>query len=176
MKKFPLFALVLCAAAGWLYFTPYMAVNKLQAAAERGDAEALNEMVDFPALRTSLKSEVQGAVSRGISKDAGNPFAALGAAVTGVIVEPAVNAAVTPQGISLLMKGRAPTDNQDDEDAGEEKNWRDEVKIGRRYEAADKFVVQYRDKATGDDQISLVMRRDGLRWRLAGVRFPAPEK
>jgi hypothetical protein len=175
MRKLPLFSLALCVAAAWLYFTPYMAVNKLQAAAERGDAEALNEMVDFPALRTSVKSEIQGSVARGIQKD-GGAFAALGAAVTGVIVEPAVNAAVTPEGISLLMKGRRPTDNDDGEGSDDGRSWRDDVKIARRYEAADKFVIQYRDKQTGDDQMALVMRRDGLRWRLAGVRFPAAEK
>jgi hypothetical protein len=172
MKKFPLFALVLFAAAGWLYFTPYMAVNKLQAAAERGDSEALNDMVDFPALRTSLKGEVQSTVARGISRD-NNHFSAIGAAVAGVIVEPMVNAAVTPEGISLLMKGRTPTDNEGDEDSDDGKSWRDDVKIARRYEASDKFVVQYRDRETGDQQMALVMRRDGLRWRLSGVRFGA---
>lgn len=168
MKKTPLFVLVLFAAAAWFYFTPYMAVNKLQAAAEAGDAQALNEMVDFPALRTSIKSEVQGSVARGIQKD-GGPFAALGAAVTGVIVEPVVNAAVTPEGIGMLMKGRTPTD---DEDRGDDENWRERTRIARRWEAADKFIIQYSDRESGDQQIALVMRRDGLRWRLSGVRFP----
>ncbi|MBW3570933.1 MAG: DUF2939 domain-containing protein [Gemmatimonadetes bacterium] len=170
MKKLPLFSLALCVAAAWLYFTPYMAVNKLQAAAERGDAEALNEMVDFPALRTSIKSNVQGAVSRGIQKD-GGVFAALSAAATGVIVEPVVNAAVTPQGIGLLMTGRNPTDRDGDARDGEGK-WREKVKINRRWEAADRFVVQYSDRESGAERIALVMRRDGLNWRLSGVRFP----
>jgi hypothetical protein len=176
MKKLPLFSLALCVAAAWLYFTPYMAVNKLQAAAERGDAEALNEMVDFPALRTSIKSNVQGAVSRGIQKE-GGVFAALGAAATGMIVDPVVNAAVTPQGISMLMKGGTPGDrkrNDDGEDDG--KSWRDDVKIGRHWEAADKFVVQYRDRDSGDQRIALIMHREGLRWRLSGVRFPTEDK
>ena len=166
MKK-SLFALLLCAGAAWFYFTPFMAVNELQAAAERGDAEALNEMVDFPALRGSIKSEIQGAVAEGISKDAGSPFAAIGSAVTGVIVEPVVNAAVTPQGISLLLQGRRPTDD----DAENDENWRERVKVDRAWEAGDKFVVQYRDRKSGDEQLALVMRREGLRWRLAGVRF-----
>lgn len=170
MKKFPLFALLVFAGAGWLYFTPYRAVDKLQAAAEAGDTQALNEMVDFPELRTSLKSEVQGAVARGIQRD-GGIFAALGSAVTGVVVDPVVNAAVTPEGISLLMKGRRPTD-KDGESTGDDESWREDVKIARRYEAADKFVVQYRDRESGDERISLVMQREGLRWRLAGVRFP----
>jgi Protein of unknown function (DUF2939) len=169
MKK-SLFSLALCAAIAWFYFTPYMAVNDLQAAAERGDAEALNEMVDFPALRVSIKSEIQGAVADGISKDAG-VFSAIGSAVTGVIVEPVVNAAVTPHGISLLMKGKRPGDD----DAKSDENWRERVKIDRGWEASDKFVVQYRNRATGDEQIALVMRREGLRWRLSGVRFGESE-
>ncbi|HEX2080567.1 MAG TPA: DUF2939 domain-containing protein [Longimicrobium sp.] len=166
MKK-SLIALVLCAAAAWFYFTPFMAVDRLQAAAERGDSEALNEMVDFQALRGSIKSEIQGAVAQGISKDAGNPFAAIGSAVTGVIVEPVVNASVTPQGISLLMKGKRPTDD----DSGDDENWRERTRIDRRWEAGDRFVVQYRDRESGDQQIALIMRREGLQWRLAGVRF-----
>ena len=89
MKK-SLIALVLCAGVAWFYFTPFRAVDQLQAAAERGDSDALNEMVDFDALRGSVKSEIQGAVAEGISKDAGNPFSAIGSAVTGVIVEPVV--------------------------------------------------------------------------------------
>lgn len=170
MKK-SLFMLALFAVAGWLYFTPYMALNKLQAAAEAGDSRALDEMVDFPALRASIKSEVQGAVSRGIQRD-GGVFAAMGAAVSGVIVQPVVNAAVTPQGISLLMKGERPTDDEARDRRDGDDGWRENVKIGRRYEATDRFIVEYRDRRSGDERISLVMHREGLRWRLAGVRFP----
>ena len=125
MKKLPLLSLALCVAAAWLYFTPYMAVNKLQAAAERGDAQALNEMVDFPALRTSIRTEIQSATGRGIQKD-GGVFAALGAAAAGFVVGPAVDAAVTPEGISLLMKGQGPGDGEKDAD---DESWRDGVKI-----------------------------------------------
>lgn len=170
MKKLPIFSLALCVAAAWLYFTPYMAVNKLQAAAERGDTQAMNEMVDFPALRTSIRTEIQSATARGIQKD-GGVFAALGAAAAGFVVGPVVDAAVTPEGISMLMKGRSPGDDGDDSAEDGEK-WRDDVKIQRRWEAADRFVVQYRDRQSGDERISLVMRRDGVRWKLTGIRFP----
>jgi hypothetical protein len=169
MKKLPIFSLALCVAAAWLYFTPYMAVNKLQAAAERGDSQALNEMVDFPALRTSIRTEIQSATARGIQKD-GGVFAAFGAAAAGFVVGPVVDAAVTPEGIGLLMKGQRPSNGKDD--SGDEDDWRDDVKISRRWEASDRFVVQYRDARSGDERIALVMRRDGVRWKLAGVRFP----
>ena len=172
MKK-SLFSLALCVAAAWLYFTPYMAVNRLQAAAERGDAQALNEMVDFPALRASIRTEVQSATARGIQKD-GGVFAAIGAAAAGFVVGPVVDAAVTPQGIGMLMKGQSPGDDAKDSDNGED--WREDVKINRRWEASDRFVVRYSDRASGDERIALVMRRDGLEWRLSGIRFPAPEE
>lgn len=171
MKKLPLFSLALCVAAAWLYFTPYMALNKLQAAAERGDAQAMNEMVDFPALRTSIRTEIQSATGRGIQKD-GGLAAAIGAAAVGFVVGPMVDAAVTPEGISLLMKGQSPGD--DEKDAENDESWRDDVKITRRWEAPDRFVVQYSDRESGDERIALVMRREGVEWRLSGIRFPAP--
>jgi hypothetical protein len=170
MKKLPIFSLVLCVAAAWLYFTPYLAVNKLQAAAEAGDTRALNEMVDFPALRTSIRSEIQSATGRGIQKD-GGLAATIGAAAAGFVVGPVVDAAVTPEGIGLLMKGQSPRDR--DNESGDDESWRDDVKIARRWEASDRFVVRYSDRASGDERISLVMRRDGLTWRLSGIRFPA---
>jgi hypothetical protein len=173
MKKLPIFSLALCAAAAWLYFTPYMAVNKLQAAAEAGDSQALNEMVDFPALRTSIRTEIQSAAARGIQKD-GGVFAAFGAAAAGFVVGPVVDAAVTPEGIGLLMKGQAPRSRKDD--SGDDENWRDDVKISRRWEASDRFVIRYSDRASGHERISLVMRRDGLDWRLSGIRFPTADK
>jgi hypothetical protein len=173
MKKLPIFSLALCAGAAWLYFTPYMAVNKLQAAAEAGDTRALNERVDFPALRTSIRTEVQSATARGIQKD-GGVFATIGAAAAGFVVGPVVDAAVTSEGIGLLMRGRSPGD--DDKKPGGDESWRDDVKITRRWEASDRFIVRYSDRASGDERIALVMRRDGLDWRLSGVRFPTAEK
>jgi hypothetical protein len=170
MKKLPIFSLALCVAAAWLYFTPYMAVNKLQAAAERGDTQALNEMVDFPALRTSIRTEIQSATARGIQKD-GGVFAAIGSAAAGFVVGPVVDAAVTPEGIGLLMKGQGPK-RAGEEGSDDGDNWRDDVKISRRWEASDKFLIRYSDRASGDERITLVMRRDGLRWKLTGIRFP----
>jgi hypothetical protein len=57
----PLFALALCVFAAYAYFSPYLAYRKLTRAADRGDMETLNAMVDFPALRTSFKDNVRSA-------------------------------------------------------------------------------------------------------------------
>src|SRR5687768_5642828 len=41
----PFLLLAVLFAGVWMYFTPWLALRKIQAAAERGDAQALNEMV-----------------------------------------------------------------------------------------------------------------------------------
>ena len=164
----PLLSLALCAFAAWLYFSPYLAYRKLTRAADRGDVEALNDVVDFPALRTSFKDNIRTAVSREISDDAGNPFAAMGGALAGMLTGRVVDAAVTPAGIAALTRGNDPTD-ADDDSRGDREN--EKVERDRRYEGLNRFAIRYLDRENGGEQYALIMRRDGLRWKLTGVRF-----
>jgi Protein of unknown function (DUF2939) len=159
-------ALAVCVAAAWLYFTPYLAYGKLTDAADRGDVEALNEVVDFPALRSSFKENIRTGVSRGIDRDGGNPFATIGGALAGMVTAPVVDAAVTPAGIAALTRGNDPRD-RDDEDESETRG----LERDRRYEGANRFAIRYLDPESGDERIALLMRREGLGWKLTGVRF-----
>ncbi|HEX6036500.1 DUF2939 domain-containing protein [Longimicrobium sp.] len=171
MKRIlPLFSLALCVAAAWLYFTPYRAYGKVTDAAERGDVAALNEVVDFPALRTSFKENVKTAVTREISGDSGNPFAAMGGALAGMLTGPVIDAAVTPSGIAALTKGNDPRNRDRDRDEKDEAR-RSDVERDRRYEGMNRFAVRYLDRETGAEQYALIMTRDGLGWKLSGVRF-----
>ena len=169
-----LLALVVCLAAAWLYFSPYLAYRKITRAAERGDVEALNEVVDFPALRTSFKENVRTAVSREISGNADNPFAAVGGALAGMLAAPLVDAAVTPATVAALTRGEDPRDRERarDRDRDEEREERrSNTERDRRYEGMNRFAVRYLDKETGGEQYALILRRDGLQWKLVGVRF-----
>lgn len=166
----PLLSLMLCLAAAWMYASPYLAMRKLQRAAERGDVATLNEVVDFPALRTSVKDNVRSSVARGIQSD-GGLAGALGGALAGALVSPLVDAAVTPTGIAALADGRDPRDRDGDDDEP-----RRERRVERGYEGLNRWVVSYRDAENGGEQIALIMRRDGLGWKLSGVRFgPDPK-
>jgi hypothetical protein len=166
----PLFSLALCVAAAWLYFSPYLAYRKITRAAERGDVEALNDVVDFPALRTSFKDNVRTAVSREISEDQGNPFAVVGGALAGMLTGPVVDAAVTPAGIAALTRGDDPRDRER-RDGDEREERRSDVERDRRYEGLNRFAVRYLDPKSGGEQFALILRRDGLGWKLSGVRF-----
>jgi hypothetical protein len=164
----PLFSLALCVFAAWLYASPYLAYRKLTRAADRGDVEALNEVVDFPALRTSFKENLKTAVAREISADADNPFAAMGGALAGMLTSRVVDAAVTPSGIAALTRGNDPTEDEGRGDGGRENT---SVERDKGYEGLNRFAVRYMDRENGGEQFALILRRDGLGWKLSGIRF-----
>ena len=65
MKK--LVALVIALAVlvgGWWYASPLMALDGLRDAAQSGDQTDLEQRVDFPALRSSVKEQLRGVVEQ----------------------------------------------------------------------------------------------------------------
>ena len=168
----PLLALSLCAALVYLYFTPYLALRKMQAAAESGDTRALAALVDFESLRASAKSEVREAAARRVGGDGPGAIGRVGGfvagALAGAVADPLVDATMTPQGVTLLLEGRAPGETRRDDDG---RDWREDVRISRGYDGANRFLVRYHDRESGDERLALVMEREALGWRLVGVRL-----
>jgi hypothetical protein len=171
MRRNPLPALLLLvvfASAAWLYFTPHLTLIRLQKAAESGDAVALERMVDFPALRTSLKENVRSGVSRRISRD-GGAAAVIGGLVAGVLADPLVDAAVTPAGIAALTRGRTPAESHEGEAGRAPRDPR--LRIDRGYESVSIFAVRYVNRDTGREHLALLLGRSGITgWKLEGIR------
>lgn len=165
--------LVLCGLAAWQYFTPHLALRSAQAAAEAGDAQRLNELVDFPALRLSLRENVRSAVSNQVGSRAGFRIGALTGFAAGALTSPVVDRALTPSGIAALMQGSLPA--RRGKDAEEDRPIRTNLKIDRGYAGVNRFEVRYRDRDSGAERLALVMHRDGLGWKLASVRIPGRE-
>ena len=160
-------------AAVWVYYTPYLALNHLQKAAKAGDTAALNELVDFPSLRESVKQNVRSAVNNEVGRHAG-PLGQLGGLLAGVIAGPVVDAFVTPEGIAALTTGERPGRRHDSAVDSVARERTKDVKIKRGYEGMDVFVVHFVDRNDGKEKMALVMHRDGLtNWRLTGLRLPA---
>ena len=167
-----LLVLAVLFAGVWMYFTPYLALNKLQKAARQGDEEAMAELVDFPALRESVKGNVRSAVSNAVGREH-NPIGVLGGILAGAVAGPVVDAVVTPQGIAALTEGERPGQRRG-VDAGPDSRVRvKNVKVKRGYESFDLFVVHFVDKNDGREKMALLMRREGItHWRLSGIRIP----
>ena len=107
-----LIVIVVIAALGFAYASPYMALNNLKRAADARDAQTVNEYVDFPALRESLKQQVTGLLTRRLDAHAnGNPFAAIGAMIGVALIGPLVDAYATPDGVAALLNGMPPRGN-----------------------------------------------------------------
>jgi hypothetical protein len=159
-------------AGVWLYFTPYLAMNKLQKAARQGDEQAMAELVDFPALRESVKGNVRSAVSNAVGRER-NPIGVLGGILAGAVAGPVVDAVLTPQGIAALTEGERPGRRHRGDGDGDSRLRVKNVKVKRGYEGFDLFVVHFVSKDDGHERMALLLRREGIaHWRLSGVRIP----
>lgn len=164
----PFLFLALLFAGVWMYFSPYLAFRKMQNAAEAGDTAALDQLVDFPRLRASVKQGVSTAVSREVD-DHSNPLAAVAGFVAGRLASPVVDAVVSPQGIAALTRG----DTRGGREGGRPRVDAPDLEAKRRYESLDRFVIHFVEEDSGKERVALVMEREGIAgWKLVGVRLP----
>jgi hypothetical protein len=104
-----LIVIVIAAALGFAYASPYIALDRLKRAADARDVETVNEYVDYPALRESLKLQVTGLLTRRLDvQHNGNPLAAIGAMIGVALIGPLVDAYATPDGVAALLNGMPP--------------------------------------------------------------------
>jgi len=159
-----LFAIYVAAA-------PYITVYQMKSAAESHNGEALSEHIEFPSVRQSLKDQMNAMFMKEMAKDEmkDNPFAALGAAFAGVMVDKMVEAYVTPAGITQLMAGEKPKPAQGGESGGGSGR-KPLSDASMSYESLDKFVVKVKG-GTGEEG-KFVLRRRGIGWKLTEIIVP----
>lgn len=167
-----LFACLLTICSLWFYFTPHRAVGAMRSAAEAKNAAVLTEYVEYPALKASLKENIHSLFSPGNPSREKNtdPFAAIGAAMATVFIDPVIEKLVTPEGLSMMLQGGG----LQLDDSNENKRSSDEdFETSMGYESFDRFVVTVTGKqAPEETPIELIFSRHGLfSWKLSGVRF-----
>ena len=167
-------ALATLAASGWFYYTPYLAVHAMQEAAQERDSTKLAGYVDFPVVKENLKADLNG---RMLQKLQGQPFAAVGAAFAGALVNGMVDVIVSPRGLAMMMQGEKPlaaataenTDAGTQEQAGEA----DKVETRMGYDGLGQFTVRVYRRDQPDQIIHLVLqRRQLVSWQLTEIRLP----
>ncbi|MCE0523709.1 MAG: tetratricopeptide repeat protein [Methylacidiphilales bacterium] len=93
-----------------LYYiwSPYHAASQLQKALDDGDPAALAAAIDFPAVRASLKQQVQDQFTQPGLGNAGGNSPALS------MLDQSIDRYITPEGFSALIKksGQGSTDDQ----------------------------------------------------------------
>lgn len=159
--------------------SPLWAVASFGRAALSGDGAALSAMVDFPALRSSLRGEAQQvALQRltGHSEPGASLFGGLAAALVGPMVQGLVDNLVTPAGVQGLLDRQASERQQPKPSAAnpvgqlqQASHWLSQTRLG--YRSWDRFGVTLRDRR--QQPLDLTFARRGLvGWQLVAVDLP----
>ena len=171
----PLIATALLGFSAWFYATPYLAVSNMKSAAEANDAERLSSYVNFPQLRENLKADFSAKLSGAAQRhpENGNDgLQALGAAMAVALINPMIDALVTPASLGLIMQGRAPRTGAP-ASAPAASTPEQSPEISMAYESYDRFVVSLRKKGSQDAPLRLVFRREQLIfWKLSAMQLP----
>ncbi len=176
MKKVLVLLLIaLLALAGYVAAGPFLAIRGIRAALERRDVAALDEHVDFAAVRASLRAQIEDAIARHAGPDAqADPFAAFGLKLASTAAGSLADAVATPAGIAAVLEGRSVLrrlgggGSRDARAGVGHERWLDDLHY--RYESPSRFTATVRN-ADGEPVV-FVFGRDGLRWTLVDVRLP----
>jgi hypothetical protein len=180
-----LIVIVVIAALGFAYASPYIALNNLKRAADARDTQTVNQYVDFPALRDSLKEQIIGMLNHRLDADSNSKMATIGAMIGATIIGPLVDAYATPDGVAALLNGMPPRGDPGEHppaastdapaspaaDTPSNPATPPSRQTTAGYRGLNEFVVTYRrDEANA--HYSAIFRREGLfTWKLAAINL-----
>lgn len=184
-----LVAVAVLAFAGLYLGSPWLAAWDLMHAARTGDVAALEARVDMPAVRASLKGQIDARLERSIARRAakGDALAQIGALFGAALVDKAVDATVTPEMIAEAVRtahapdprksALAPPDDVDaDADAGADgapKPKAERVKVGFAMAGLNRFDLRLSPADQPDKRLTLILRRRGLfGWKVTDIELP----
>jgi len=172
------FVVAVVAFAGWIAVGPFLAANAIRSAVARNDEAELDQHIDFPAVRDSLKSQIYGAID-----DRGPPDGNGGFGNTlKSIVSGAMDVMLTPHGVLLLLRHRTALGDEPAEThpaaptpPPQEDSPRRKPVVHYHFDSVNRFVVTVADPDIPDAPATLVLRRYGLSWKLAEIILPSEQ-
>lgn len=175
MKKITIAASVaVIAFAASAYASPYYALHQIKTALAERNAETLATHVDFPALRASVKAQLEASMARSIEATAGsgNPLAALGQSIAGAMLGKMVDTMVSPAGVVALVNKSAVSPQAGAEGDADAPADGAQKKAGyiAGYAGVNTFVV--RTKEGSGQNGALVLQRHGVwDWKLSSIEI-----
>jgi hypothetical protein len=165
VRRSPLFWLILAAlglSVVWYVVTPRRAWERFNRALVTGSESGLEAVIDYPILRDNLKRDLRGAIDVSTQVRAGLPAGDL----AGLLIDPMVDAAVTPGGLARLLTGFGM--RRDAGAAGEGIFSRAETRF--RYRPPSRVDVRvYPEGGSPDDGGIFTFHRSGTTWRLVRI-------
>ena len=171
--------LLVLAFAGAYAASPLFAFQQLKQAAESGDRDRLEALVDFPAVREDLRGQTESKAMK-LAREAGgigHPLAMVVGRAAGALSDRAIDKLVTPDAIADLVRyGRAAHDASPPAPAakGSAAKAPDGPKMRYAYLTPDRFRITIAPNATSVDAVALIMDRHGLfSWRVERIELAA---
>jgi hypothetical protein len=193
-------AVAIVAAVGYGYASPYIALDHLKAAADARDAVALDEYVDYPALRASLKQQVGEKLQRRIdAQHSSNPLLLFGAVIGAALIGPLVDAYATPEGVAALLNGMPPTGKPGERPAPppssqqggtassapanpgsqaqppQQAQEQPRPRTTAGYRGINTFAVTWQRSANSERYAAILQRHGLFSWKLAAVELNEPD-
>ena len=158
---------------GYLYASPYLALNNIKKAAQAGDSDTVSKYIDYPSVRQSFKDQMNAKMMKEMANQKDDGFAALGAMLASTMVDKMVDGFVTPEGMTLMLKGKnlkdAEQDYQDTQTAETQEQPKPEYEAG--YTSMNDFEVVIKDQDQSKE-VKVLMVRDGLSWKIHKIAVP----
>jgi len=153
---------------------PVFAAQALIRAAKAGDADRIEQLVDFPALRESLKDELTAELAAHMRRDprlAENSLGGLGMMLAPMLLSGAIDAAVTPEVVAqMVTTAEAPDPTVRDRPEPGDASDGDDIHQAWGYRDLNAFAVTLTDRDHPDQRLALILERRGLfTWKLAAV-------
>lgn len=185
MKKIAIAAAVAAVALlATTYATPYYTLHQMKTALAERDAAAFSSHVDFPALRESVKQQMNGAMADSVKAvgASNNPFAAMGQAVASAMLGKVIDAMVTPAGV-LAMVNQSALGNATRHEAERGEPAQAAPAVGKNradysagYAGWNKFAIRATDGGPDQGGALLLCRRGIWNWQLCAVEVARPEQ
>lgn len=153
---------------------PVFAAQALIRAAKAGDADRIEQLVDFPALRESLKDELTAELAAHMRRDprlAENSLGGLGMMLAPMLLSGAIDATVTPEVVAqMVTTAEAPDPTERDRPEPGDAADGDDIHQSWGYRDLNAFSVTLTDRDHPDQRLALILERRGLfAWKLAAV-------
>jgi hypothetical protein len=154
--------------------SPIFAAKALINAAKAGDTRAIEQRVDFPSLRTSLKEELNAELIARMRRDprvVESGLGGLGLMLAPLLLSGAVDTLVTPEVVAnMVTTAEAPDPTKPGDPNPVDEHDGNDIHQSWGYRSLNEFAVTLTDRDRPDDHLALIMQRRGLfEWKLAAV-------
>ena len=178
-------AVLVAAVAGYAYASPWITLENLRDDAMAGKADNMQDYVDFPAVRDSLKGQIQSVMMKNLQSEEmkDNPFSGLAMMMAGSMIDSLVNTMASPNGFVNIVQGKDVRDKATTQAAATPAQDLASAPAPTKafngainYDGFNRVIVKAKDAKDGDPYI--VMKRDGLfSWKVVDLQVGAmPEQ